>query len=96
MNDTMEVLQGKECSVAFTMNEHGEAALVVAGEEPLVMYGFVKLVSDLAEQDGLSFEDALAKIKYYHDTCEPAPAEKTAVESIRKGFTIIDGKKDMN
>lgn len=96
MNDTTEILQGKECSVAFTLNEQGEAALVVVGEEPLVMYGFVKLVSDLAVQDDMSFEDALAKIKYYHDTCEPAPAEKTAVESIRKGFTIINGKKGMN
>lgn len=96
MNAIAEVLQDKKCSVAFTMNEHGDAALVVVGEEPLVMYGFVKLVADLAVQDGVSFDDALAKIKYYHDTCELTPSEKTTVESIRKGFTIIDGKKDMN
>lgn len=96
MNAIAEVLQGKECSVAFTMNEQGEAALVVVGEEPLVMYGFVKLVANLAEQDGVSFDDALGKIKYYYDNCELAESEESAVESIRKGFTIIDGKKDMN
>lgn len=96
MNETMEALKEKECSVAFVMNEVGEATVVVTGEEPFVMYGMVALVKDLAEQDGCSFNEAMAKIQYYYENCEVADSEEDAVANIRKGFVIINGKKDLN
>ena len=90
MDSVEEILQGKECAVAFTLNEEGEARLVVTGEEALVMYAFVQLVKDLAVQDEITFDEALAKIKYLHDTCELGEDEGLShADQIRKSFQII-------
>ena len=96
MNETMEALTTNESAVAFVMNENGDATIVVHGEESLVMYSFVQLIKDLAEQDSCTFDEALEKIRYYHNNCEISDKEGSSVERIRAGFKLIDGKKDIN
>lgn len=91
-----ELVEGLACAVGFTMEDGGEAKLAVFGDEPLVMYGIVTLIKDLAEQDEMSFHETLEKIRYYYDNCETElnPSNPNVAEQIRKNFTLILGRKE--